>query len=280
LLKADTFILRLQLFVILNELGLESDIDPIEIQAENQKALIRTLTYIQKVIIAWCLNNGVDTKRWEFTPADMWKNLPDDCLAKEAYACRWNTSFCIERIRELNISSVDQEVSCALDTSVELTEFRIKLGVLESEINNATAELEKKKEVLAQQKKAVDVCGKEFINDDSNLGDLFEHITEQIEDDVLPDFNIRKTVALQDLPSGKPRVPRKPGVGGKRIKRPSQEMKNLVGLVGEILAYRILKKKFGKVFSPSCWVSENSLNKFPENSFEALLKFKWVSKIY
>jgi len=255
-----------ELCVKLNEQGLELDVDPIEIQANNQKEFTRVLTYIQKVIIAWCLKNGIDTKRWEFFPTDMWKKLPNNYFAREAYSRRWDTLFCIKRIRELNISSADQEVSCALDTSAELTDFRTKLGVLESEINNVTAELEKKKEVLAQQKKTVDVCGKEFINDDSNLGDLFDHLTEQIEDNVLPNLSIRKTEVLQDIPSRKPRVPKKRAVGGKQIKRPTQAMKNLVGLAGEIHAYRVLKKKFGNFFGPSCWVSENSRYKFPENS--------------
>jgi len=248
--------------------GLESDIDPIEIQANNQTEFTSALTYIQKVIIAWCLKNDVDTKRWELSPTDMWKSLPDNYLLKEAYGCRWDTSFCIERIRELNISSVGQKVSDALDTSENLTDFTTKLGVLESEIANVTAELEKKKKVLSQQKKTVDVCGKEFINDDSNLGYLFDHLTKQIEDDVLPNLNIRKTEVLQDLPSGKPRTPGKPRVGGKPTKRTTQAMKNLVGLVGEIHAYRVLKKRFGKIFGPSCWVSENSRNKFPQNSVD------------
>lgn len=47
----------------------------------------------------------------------------------------------------------------------------------------------------------------------------------------------------------------------------SQAMKNLVGLAGEIHAYRVLRKKYGStIVNPSSWISENSTFKFPGNS--------------
>jgi hypothetical protein len=46
----------------------------------------------------------------------------------------------------------------------------------------------------------------------------------------------------------------------------TQTMKNLIGLAGEIHAYRVLLKTYGHgVMNPSCWISENSLRRFPQN---------------
>jgi hypothetical protein len=46
-------------------------------------------------------------------------------------------------------------------------------------------------------------------------------------------------------------------------------MKNLIGLIGEIHAYRVLSKTYGSaVVNPSCWISENSLRRFPNNAVD------------
>ena len=47
----------------------------------------------------------------------------------------------------------------------------------------------------------------------------------------------------------------------------SQSMKNLIGLAGEIHAFRALQKIYGiDAVGPTSWISENSRNKYPENT--------------
>ena len=47
----------------------------------------------------------------------------------------------------------------------------------------------------------------------------------------------------------------------------SQAMKDLVGLAGEIHAFRALQKYYGvETVGPSSWMSENSRHKYPENT--------------
>ena len=44
-------------------------------------------------------------------------------------------------------------------------------------------------------------------------------------------------------------------------------MKNLIGLAGEIHAYRVFRKKYGPaIVNPNSWISENSTYVFPGNS--------------
>ena len=157
----------------------------------------------------------------------------------------------------------------ALDNSDKLSDLLISINIKEEELKRVEGTLEEIKNRSEKRKRVVSVCGKDFDNTEENLPQLFNHIEGEISADSLPDINFEDIASLNEI-----REKGKKNTGEvkkeRRLKprgRTSQAMKNLVGLAGEILAYRILRKKYGTIIvNPSCWISENSIFKFPGNS--------------
>ena len=112
------------------------------------------------------------------------------------------------------------------------------------------------------------VCGRDFVNANENLTFLWDFIIEGIKDHSVPEVDLEEHESLKDIPPLIKRKSRKKS-GVKKGKPPGrigQAMKNLIGLAGEIHAYRALTKKYGiGVVGPSCWKSDYSRYIFPEN---------------
>ena len=123
---------------------------------------------------------------------------------------------------------------------------------------------------LEKDKRKVKVCGEDFENTEDKLSELFQHIDNEIPVDSLPDIDLSNIAKLTEMKKKKAKNgggKRKPG--GKPGGRPSEKMKNLVGLAGEIHAFRILRKKYGPtVVNSSSWISANSIHKFPGNQVD------------
>ena len=137
-------------------------------------------------------------------------------------------------------------------------------------ISNAdTTIVEEIKNKAEKTKRVVSVCGKNFDNTEDNLSQLFNHIEGEIHDNCMPDIDLTDIAKLNEI---KEKTRKKAGLSKKeRLSKPkgrmSQAMKNLVGLAGEIHAYRVLRNKYGStIVNPSSWISENSTFKFPGNS--------------
>jgi len=225
----------------LKSLNLEPDIDPIEIQAENHKKFIHVLKGIQKVAIAWCLKKRLEPGVWEDDSSSIRSQLSENYFSKKVYIDFWNESDCLEIMRSLSRSSSHIGLWNVLDSSASVEELRKKLGLSEQELHDARGQLEKRRQAMEKEKKSVDVCGKDFCNDEDNLINLYDHIVQQVDNNALPKLHLEKTEQLQPLPPSKKRPTKTKKVNGKPKKRPSQAMSTLIGLAGEIYAYQILQ---------------------------------------
>ena len=129
--------------------------------------------------------------------------------------------------------------------------------------------LEEKKQTREEAKKLIEVAGRPFRNAEDNLDNLWEHVTGALAEDFVSELDLDQQASLSNIEIRRRRRNdgRKPG---KKRRKPSvrlsQAMKDLIGLVGEIHAYRALQKSYGaEVVGPINWKSEMSLHKFPEN---------------
>ena len=128
---------------------------------------------------------------------------------------------------------------------------------------------------------------KDFDNTEDNLSQLYNHIEAAINDDFLPDIDLIDIAKLNEIKvkTKKRKEPSKKERRSKPKGRISQAMKNLVGLAGEVQAYRVLRKKYGStIVNPSSWISENSIFKFPGNfvsdDYGCDFKIKYNKKTY
>jgi hypothetical protein len=253
---------------LLGNLGLEPNIDPLEIHADNHKKLSFILGEIRKTIIAWCLKNKIDIGIWGKDTSSI-KTQLSVTLKKEAFLSFWDENMCLRIIGQINRHHIHKDFWDSFDSANSLKDLFHELDIIPEYLNDAEERLERYKHDQERKKNTTNVCGEDFINTRENLPNLWEHIIHEIDNKKMPDINLDIAEELKELPQNAKRKPvsKKGKKGSKSGGRISQALKNLIGLAGEIHAYRSLEKTFGSdLIGPSCWKSENSLYRFPENS--------------
>jgi len=253
----------------LEVLNFEPTMDPLEIFTTNRASCLKTLQTIQKTGIIWCLRNGVFFSFWDRNTTDFLKII-EDFLEKEGYLDIWNDEKIFITIS--NSFPHDEEMKPfwdSLDNSENPSNFLISMDIKDEDLSSVEKKLEEIKNKAEKTKRVVSVCGKDFDNTEDSLSQLFDHIEGEIHDDSLTDIDLTDIAKLNEIKE-KTRKKAGPSKKERRSKpkgRMSQAMKNLVGLAGEIHAYRVLRKKYGSIIvNPSSWISENSTFKFPGNS--------------
>ncbi len=252
----------------LDKLDLEPDRDPIEIHADNCKIFFEVLEDIQKSALAWCIREKVEVGIWGEDKSFFKEQLTDD-FAKAAFIDDWDEAMCFKLIRKSNRSQVHEGFWTALDKSSTVRELMNGLDISDNKMAKAREQLEERKQEQELQKKTVKVCGKDFVNSEENLSSLSDHISGAIKDDRVARVDLSDLEELKEQGESKRRKrDHKKSTNKKKPKgRMSQAMKDLVGLAGEIHAFRALQKFYGvETVGPSSWISENSLRKYPENN--------------
>ena len=254
----------------LDELGLDPDLDPTEIHADNRKIFFRVLEGIHKAALAWCIRENAGVGMWGEDNGIFETQLVDD-FAKAAFVEVWDEAMCFKLIGKLNQSQLHEGFWAALGMSSTVSELMDRLGIPDAELAEARGRLEERKQKQELQKKTVKVCGMDFVNSEDNLNNLWDHILGAIEDDSVARADLSDLEELKEQGASKKRKKgnKKPTNKKKPKGRMSQAMKDLVGLAGEIHAFRALQKFYGiETVGPSSWVSENSRHKYPENTTE------------
>ena len=227
----------------------------------------RVLDGIQKAALAWCIRENADVGMWGEDNGNFETQLADD-FAKAAFVEIWDEALCFKLIGKLNQSQVHGGFWTALGMSSTVSELMDRLGISDVELAEAHGRIEERKQRQELQKKTVKVCGVDFVNSEENLNNLWDHILGAIENDSVANADLSD---LEDLKEQGPYKKHKKGnkkpTNKKKTKgRMSQAMKDLVGLAGEIHAFRALQKFYGvETVGPSNWISENSRHKYPEN---------------
>ncbi len=252
----------------LDGMGLEPDLDPIGIHADNQKIFFRVLEDIQKVAIAWCIRENADAGMWG-EDNDLFEAQLAEDFTKTAFVDIWDEAMCFKVLRKLDESQAHEGLWAALNVSSAVNELMDRLGISEAELTEARRQLEQRRQKRDIQKKTVNVCGTDFVNTEDNLSNLWDHILGAIEDDSVSKADLSDLEELKDQGPSKKRKKRdkKPTNKKKTKGRMSQAMKHLVGLAGEIHAFRALQKVYGvETVGPGSWISENSRQKYPGNT--------------
>jgi Protein NO VEIN, C-terminal len=255
----------------LEDFGVDTFSDPIEIHAVNRKKLLKLLEIVQKAAIAWCVRNEIDSGLWETETAILAAQILDD-LANSVFLKKWNDSDCLSILKKLPYYEIHNLFWETFHKSGSLGSLLGGLNLSENDLKEARERLEQRKRDLDEKKKNVKVCGKDFYNTSENLENLWDHIEQILQEDQLPKVTIGDYEALKNM---SPFNRRQRGLKNSRGKsrksrgRMKQSMKDLLGLAGEIYVYRALRKTYGgNITGPGCWISENSRFKFPGNEVD------------
>lgn len=248
-------------------IGFEPGLDPFDTRRINRDICFKVMFRFQRIAIAWCLKQKLSPLLWEKSPDDFVNSFWEQ-VDSSAYLKKWDENICFALMKTLARDSQSADFWVQVDIANSIEGLIGQLLLTQEELDQAQASLEAYMEKKRQQNRIVQVCGKDFDNSEDNLTALWNHIESSITEDALSEIKLNQSAVLKDVkkivrkrkePGAKPNAPKQRG-------RISKSMENLIGLFGEIHAYRMLRKTYGEqVVNKTSWISSNSTKVYSDN---------------
>ena len=227
--------------------GIMTDPDPYETAGLNKKRLEEVLLSAHDLHRAW----------GEFKASGPMVSEPPALPAEldpAAYLHDWSDEELLERALRL---IDDEEFIKACDGCASLDAIRQRLELTPKNIQDRRQDRRRREQEEARRRRTFDVAGDSFEVGTESYGDLFGRL-KSLAGPEGPQANKDEFTPLtQAGPSGG-----SSGQGGRKtVKtshlRPPAELRELVGVVGEMHAYRFLRATFGNdIVTQDAWVSE------------------------
>ena len=231
--------------------GIVINPDPYEIARRNKERLEQMLSDVHDLHCLWRELRTTDP----VTPEP--PTLPDD-LDASAYLDEWSDGDLLEQA--LRIIG-DNEFAEACDGCASPGDIRERLDLDPEIIHERRQERLRKKREAERKRRTFDVAGFSFEVGTTNYGELFGHLDGLAH----PEGPRASRDAFTPLADTRPDHTRSGGGGRKTSnQRPSAHLRELVGIVGEMHAFRFLREEFGEdIVTRDAWVSEIRLRVFP-----------------
>jgi hypothetical protein len=260
-----------KLVVLLQAAGVDVGFDPMLVARDNRERLRDAVVRLEKIGLAWAIaGQHPNVADWEVR-ADRYLECLSVDLDGSGYTARWSDQDVFGLLRKLSHDQASITFWVTLSRVSSLDELVQMLGLSNDDISSANAKLETLRENARKRRKLIEICGREFDTSDDNLLGLYNHIRSGIADEQLESFkdlDLTKPNALSNVKKsrkGKYKEP-EPKNRSKQKQHLSKSIENLIGLSGEIHAFRILQKTYGlTTVSASSWVSSNSTYVFSDN---------------
>jgi|GEM_PF-1170398 len=250
--------------------GINVTLDPIQAARDNRELLRQSLMRLQQIGLAWALGSGY------LTPAD-WESRIEGYLAHlsvevetTAFTQVWDEPDVWLFLLKLPVDAPSTAFWSVVAAASGFDDLIVRLNLSNEALRGASTQLDALREAARRRKKVVEICGKEFDGSEDNLSGLWTHICAGLPIAALGELTPVNLNMLSSLESVPMRLkdkrkdiesPNKP-----KQKHLSKSMENLIGLSGEIHAFRMLQNTYGtSAVSPTSWISGNSVHVFPDN---------------
>ena len=233
--------------------GISTNPDPYETAATNKRELEEVLRQVHDLRRAWMEPRSAGP----ITP----DSEPQAEIDSTAYLRRWSATELLERALII-IADVEFSELCRGCASID--EVRKCIGVDQKIIDDRREERARREREAERKQRTFEVAGAPFEIGAMSYRELFERI-RKLTDPEGPRASKDRFTPLADIRSGSGNT----GGGGEKHgkisqPRPSAEHRELVGVVGEIHAYRFLRVEFGSdLVNRNAWVSEIRLMVLP-----------------
>ena len=238
----------------LHERGITTDPDPYEIARRNRDAMNEILSDLHDLRCLWMELNS-DAAIAQSTP----DSAPE--LVPCAYLFSWSEAELVERSLH---TIADSDFTQACKGCVSVDEIRDRLELDDQSVEDRRRQSREQRQEAERLRRTFDVAGTLFEFGTSRFAELFKHLN------ALPDpVGPRASRDMFTDLTSPDRTTRASGgtdwTGGKVSHlRPSPELRELLGIVGEMQAYRFLRYEFGSTaIAPSSWISEIRLKVLP-----------------
>ena len=225
--------------------------DPLEVARGNQNRLKDAVRGVRELYEAWLEKTGVEPPSGE--------NAPEARLDDSMYLREWPEDDLVERAK----NGIAHGGFCAaVEGCTTMEEARAKLGITREDLERVRVENQRGKERRKRTVKVAEVD--HVIGGPVSYGELFERLKRDLPEPRGPNAHLDEITSLSESSPG-PAVGPKPPRGGSEVVRGggktwhlygSPHLPELVGIVGEMHAFRFLRAKFG--IERSAWVSESS----------------------
>lgn len=250
--------------------GVTFDLDPLQVARDNREKLRAALARLQQIGFAWAVNKGDATAgNWE-TRTTQYTDLLAPYVEESVFTRSWSDRDLIELFRLLPKDNASELFWSSLAEASSLDNLVDLLGLSQETLATAKTRLAEMREEATRRKRVVQVCGGEFDGAEENFASLWQHICLGLPDAALLQLtpvDLASLSSLRDVAARKKRKsPEQKPTSKTKRQYPSKALDELIGLTGEIHAFRMLQQKYGSsVVSASNWVSENSLYVYPDN---------------
>ena len=239
--------------IALQQRGIGKDSDPYETARLNKSRLHQALVRVHDLRRAWMELQDSDSM-----PLDPPK--PPAEIDPVAYLHHWSDAELLSQA--LRIVD-DRGFTAACAGCVSLDDVRARLSLNPEDIDAHRRERDRLEQEAARQRRTFGVAGVSFeVGGATSYEDLYCHL-ESLAEPAGPRASKDRFTPLAEAPPSR----RSDDGDEKRKKtshgRPSAELRELVGIVGEIHAYRFLRTEFGEDVTSDAWVSEIRLKVLP-----------------
>lgn len=249
--------------------GVGVEFDPIEAARNNRERLRHALMRLQQIGLAWAVGSGYPNPAdWESRVDGYLDHLSADVEAS-AFTRVWSEQDALALLRKLPVDGASAAFWSLVAAVSSLDDLIIRLGLSVEALSSANTKLDALREDARRRKKVVEVCGKEFDGSEDNLSGLWAHICSRLPTAALSELasvDLKKLSSLENVTTRAKRKRKEREQTNKpKQQHLSKSMENLIGLSGEIHAFRMLQNTYGaSAVSASSWVSGNGALVFPD----------------
>lgn len=243
----------IRLHAALADRGIAIGPDPYDIYRGNENRLGRDFGEVHALHQAWLevCRAGANPPRPEaFEPPQM---------DATAYLRTWSNE---ERFRRALRAIDDADFRTQCEGCATLEDAVSKLGLSPEAVEDARRKRRERRRRAEQAKRTFDIAGKLFeVDGAESYGELLDRLETLPEPEGPPARSNEPTRLVQPGPNPTPSsTPRRQPPGRTSHLYSSPHLPGLVGIVGEMHAWRYLRSQFGtQVVTPAAWVSENGL---------------------
>lgn len=229
--------------------------DPLELAQRNACACQEDGDKLEQIRLAWSLTEPA------VLPARLAPPVPEQSDGEGRFLEKLTPQHRWALLRQRRPDGATDGFWQAFDTVQSLDALCRYLGLSESDLTSVQQRLDESRREDARLKRQVDVCGLPFDPNTDDLGCLWVHLQETLTEayDKVEDLTRRDALGVMKQPrsaaSQQGNSSRSAPSGMPRI---SRQRETLIGLCGEIHAYRFLQSQYDEAaVSPSAWKSEN-----------------------
>ncbi len=231
--------------------GVTLEPDPLEVAGSNRRRLDVAVRKVWAIYRVWLKTRGVDLSQH--------REAPERRLDASMYLRKWTET---ELLQGATRMIVDREFLRAITGCVSIDEMRVNLDISTEDVERTT---NRDGRGTRKKHRTFEIAGKDFeVGGVETYGELYDRLNEELEEPSGPRADLDEFPGLVVGPSPRRRRGDSKSSNGSELERsggktaqlhPSPFAPELVGIVGEIQAFRFLRSKFDNI-TADAWVSE------------------------